>query len=103
MLYFVQTPPQCLGGWIKYNDLNSLIEPIVFCLAPAVRNHDGCAAAHVEVAESCNPKQHDSQRRRETLMSTWQAILCGMMLSWTPSVVFLAWVVWKERIGTEDM
>jgi hypothetical protein len=43
-----------------------------------------------------------AQRRHGTLMSTWQAILCGMMLSWTPSVVFLAWVVWKERIG-EDM
>jgi hypothetical protein len=36
-------------------------------------------------------------------MSIWQAILCGMMLSWTPSLVFLAWVIWKERIGIEDI
>jgi hypothetical protein len=29
-------------------------------------------------------------------MSTLQAILFGMMLSWTPSVVLLAFLVWKD-------
>lgn len=38
-----------------------------------------------------------------TFMSTAQAILFGMMLSWTPSLVLLSWLLWKERIGTEDV
>jgi hypothetical protein len=38
-----------------------------------------------------------------TFMSTAQAILFGMMLSWTPSLVLLAWLLWKERIGIEDV
>jgi hypothetical protein len=36
------------------------------------------------------------------LMSTLQAILFGMMLSWTPSVVLLAWLLWKEGIFEEE-
>jgi hypothetical protein len=36
-------------------------------------------------------------------MSNGQAILFGMMLSWTPSLVILAWVLWKERIGLKDI
>jgi hypothetical protein len=35
-------------------------------------------------------------------MSIGQAILFGMMLYWTPSVVLLAWLIWKERIGVKD-
>jgi hypothetical protein len=62
-----------------------------------------CAAAHVVLAESFDPQQHNSRWRDGAPMSTWQAILCGMMLSWTPGLVFLAWVVWKERIGIEDI
>ena len=34
-------------------------------------------------------------------MTTVQAILFGMMLSWTPSVVLLAWILWKEDIGID--
>jgi len=37
------------------------------------------------------------------LMSTWQAILLGMMLSWTPSLVLLAWLLWKEPIGIDGV
>ena len=29
-------------------------------------------------------------------MSTLQAVLFGMMLSWTPSVVLLAVLLWRE-------
>jgi hypothetical protein len=36
-------------------------------------------------------------------MSVGQAILFGMMLVWTPSVVLLAWLLWKERIGVKDV
>ena len=36
-------------------------------------------------------------------MSIGQAILFGMMLYWTPSVVLLAWLIWKERIGVKDV
>jgi hypothetical protein len=27
----------------------------------------------------------------------------GMMLSWTPSVVLLAWFLWKDGIGIDDI
>jgi Zn-dependent membrane protease YugP len=47
--------------------------------------------------------QDYSQVTNGALMSTWQAILCGMLLSWTPSLFFLAWVVWKERMVVEDI
>jgi hypothetical protein len=36
-------------------------------------------------------------------MSIGQAILFGMMLYWTPSVVLLAWLIWKERIGVKEV
>ena len=36
-------------------------------------------------------------------MSIGQAIRFGMMLYWTPSVVLLAWLIWKERIGVKDV
>jgi hypothetical protein len=39
----------------------------------------------------------------KALISIWQAILLGMMLSWTPSAVPMAWVLWKECIGIEDV
>ena len=35
-------------------------------------------------------------------MSTGQAIVFGMMLSWTPSLLLLAWLLWKEHIGIKD-
>jgi hypothetical protein len=44
-------------------------------------------AKHVLLAEFCQHKQHYNQVTTRALMSTWQAILCGMMLSWTPNPV----------------
>jgi hypothetical protein len=35
-------------------------------------------------------------------MSTSQAVIFGMMLSWTTSLVLLAFFIWRERIGLED-
>jgi hypothetical protein len=35
-------------------------------------------------------------------MTTLQAILLGMMLSWTPSVVLLAFLLWQDGIGLEE-
>jgi hypothetical protein len=54
------------------------------------------------LAESSST-QHSKFDRDGTLMSIWQAILLGMMLSWTPSLVLLAWLLWKERIGIEEI
>ena len=34
-------------------------------------------------------------------MTTVQAVLFGMMLSWTPSIVLLAWLLWREKIGLD--
>jgi hypothetical protein len=87
---------------IKYSDSNIPIEPIAFwCTQLEARQ---VAPQRISWLPNLAILSNMTvQRRRGTLMSTWQAILCGMMLSWTPSVVFLAWVVWKERIGTEDM
>ena len=39
---------------------------------------------------------------QERLMSTLQAVIFGMMLSWTPSVVLLAWLLWREGIFEES-
>jgi hypothetical protein len=36
-------------------------------------------------------------------MTTLQAVMFGMMLSWTPSVVLLAWFLWKNGIGIDDI
>jgi hypothetical protein len=30
-----------------------------------------------------------------------QAIFFGMMLSWTPSIVLLAWLLWREKVGLD--
>jgi hypothetical protein len=34
-------------------------------------------------------------------MSTMQAILLGMMLSWTPSVALLAWLLCREGVALD--
>jgi hypothetical protein len=36
-------------------------------------------------------------------VTTLQAVIFGMMLSWTPSMVLLAYCLWKEKIGIEEM
>ncbi len=35
-------------------------------------------------------------------MTTLQAVFLGMMLAWTPSVVLLAFLLWREGIGVEE-
>jgi hypothetical protein len=35
-------------------------------------------------------------------VTTVQAVIFGMMLSWTPSMVLLAYCLWKERIGLDE-
>jgi hypothetical protein len=32
-------------------------------------------------------------------MTTIQAVFFGIMLAWTPSLVLLAFLLWRERIG----
>jgi hypothetical protein len=44
----------------------------------------------------------ESKMARGRVMSTGQAIVFGMMLSWTPSLILLAWILWKEHIGIKD-
>jgi hypothetical protein len=34
-------------------------------------------------------------------MTTMQAIFLGMMLSWTPSIVLLAWLLWRDDVGLD--
>ncbi len=34
-------------------------------------------------------------------MTTLQAVFMGMMLAWTPSVVLLAFLLWRD-VGLED-
>jgi hypothetical protein len=35
-------------------------------------------------------------------MTTLQAVFLGMMLAWTPGVVVLAFLLWREGIGLEE-
>ena len=35
-------------------------------------------------------------------MTTLQAVFLGMMLSWTPSVVLLAFLLWRDGIGLKE-
>jgi hypothetical protein len=35
-------------------------------------------------------------------MTTLQAVFLGMMLAWTPSVVLLAFLLWRDAIGLEE-
>ena len=35
-------------------------------------------------------------------MTTLQAILLGMMLSWTPSVVLMAFLLWQDGISLDE-
>jgi hypothetical protein len=35
-------------------------------------------------------------------MTTLQAVFLGMMLAWTPGVVLLAFLLWREGIGLEE-
>jgi hypothetical protein len=35
-------------------------------------------------------------------MTTLQAVFLGMMLSWTPSIVLLAFLLWREEMDLED-
>jgi hypothetical protein len=35
-------------------------------------------------------------------VNTAQAIVFGMMLSWTPSIALLAWLLWREKVGGDD-
>jgi hypothetical protein len=34
-------------------------------------------------------------------VTTFQAIILGVMLSWTPSVVLLTFLLWYERVGVD--
>ena len=55
-----------------------------------------------KIGLSANFSGHESLRRRAT-RTTLQAVMFGMMLSWTPSVVLLAWFLWKDGIGIDDI
>jgi hypothetical protein len=35
-------------------------------------------------------------------MTTLQAILLGMMLSWTPGLALLAFLIWQDGIGLNE-
>jgi hypothetical protein len=35
-------------------------------------------------------------------MTTLQAVFLGVILSWTPSIALLAFLLWREGIGLDD-
>ncbi len=35
-------------------------------------------------------------------MTTLQAVFLGMMLSWTPSVALLAFLLWRDGVGLKE-
>jgi hypothetical protein len=35
-------------------------------------------------------------------MTTLQAVFLGIMLSWTPPVALLAYLLWRDGIGLEE-
>ena len=35
-------------------------------------------------------------------MSTLQAVILGMMLSWTPSLLFMAYLLWRALLIESD-
>jgi hypothetical protein len=64
-----------------------------------------CAERGASPATNGGPKRLTlSKRDVEGVepMTTLQAILLGMMLSWTPSVVLLAFLLWQDGIGLEE-
>ena len=38
----------------------------------------------------------------ETLMTAAQALIYGIILSWVPSIVLLAWLLWQERVHLNE-
>jgi len=36
-------------------------------------------------------------------MTTLQAILLGMMISWTPGLALLAFLLWQDGIGLDEV
>jgi hypothetical protein len=35
-------------------------------------------------------------------MTAAQALIYGIMLSWVPSIVLLAWLLWQERVHLNE-
>jgi hypothetical protein len=50
----------------------------------------------------CLEQDYANRFEARGVMSILQAILFGVMLSWTPSVVLLAWLLWREGIFEES-
>jgi hypothetical protein len=38
----------------------------------------------------------------ETPMTTGQALIYGVILSWVSSIVLLAWLLWQERVHLNE-
>jgi len=55
----------------------------------------------LDSAQTSQIENHDCDR--EMSMTTVQAVLFGMMLSWTPSVLLLACLLSKEFTGIDDI
>jgi hypothetical protein len=63
-----------------------------------------CTAKHLLLVTNLDwDENHEGAESNcgEALMTTMQAIFLGMMLSWTPSIVLLAWLLWRDDVGLD--
>jgi hypothetical protein len=92
---------------------SGLVEPIVRCERSDLQIIDASTGLprHIRVnlaAQSLNegaPKNGAPQKlgqRVGTLMTTFQAVMLGVMLTLTPSLVLLALLIWREGIGAVE-
>ena len=76
--------------------------PVIDAVEASARHNRANLAAHALVsgrAQWCAAKEC---QRVGTLMTTIQAVMLGVMLALTPSLVLLAFLVWREGIGVID-
>lgn len=80
------------------NGLHALTQPVKVTYPEMVRCKTSFACCERRLGQGLST---ESNRNVGAFMTTMQAILFGMMLSWTPSVVLLAWLLWREDAGLD--
>jgi hypothetical protein len=75
------------------------------CAAICRNNHAAlCGARHFTGNHRWPKRLIPSKSNVEGVkpVTTLQAILLGMMLSWTPSLALLAFLLWQDGIGLDE-
>jgi hypothetical protein len=70
----------------------------------AVTSANKARNADMEVRQSSLPEGFSGMHvsDKEWALSTLQAVFLGMMLSWTPSLLFMAYLLWRAPLVESD-